>query len=123
MNEEETDLYYSDGGPPPGSPAEFAAQVQALATDPLRTAAELDIQLGQLAIGYADTLLSGGIRLLPGPWTAPAQMLPCLGCLDGAHARHVSGDGCTCTGECAIARAQLDRILHRGGPDDVARAR
>ena len=63
------DDLYSEGGPVPTTPDGFAAEVQVIVLDPqLTSTAALDVQLGQLAIAYADTLLPGGLRLRFGPW-------------------------------------------------------
>lgn len=62
------DDLYSEGGPVPTTPEEFGAEVQAIVLDPrIHTAYALDVQLGQLALGYADHVL-GGLRLRHGPW-------------------------------------------------------
>ena len=68
-----TDLY-SEGGPVPVTPDDFAAQVQAIVLDPqITSAAALDVQLGQLALAYADRVL-GGLRLRYGPWPETDDM-------------------------------------------------
>lgn len=60
---------YSEGGPVPTTPEEFAAEVQAIVLDErLTSGAAMDVQLGQLAVAYADSLIPGGLRLLDGPW-------------------------------------------------------
>jgi hypothetical protein len=63
------DDLHSDGGPVPITPADLAAEVQVIVLDPLVTsAAALDVQLGQLAVAYADRVIPGGIQLRHGPW-------------------------------------------------------
>jgi hypothetical protein len=67
------DDLYSEGGPVPTTPDDFAAEVQVIVLDSLVTsAAALDVQLGQLAVAYADSVLPGGLRLRFGPWPVTA---------------------------------------------------
>jgi len=67
--EDLTPSLYSEGGPVPTTPEEFAAEVQAIVLDErLTSGAAMDVQLGQLAADYADSILPGGLRLLDGPW-------------------------------------------------------
>ena len=63
------DDLYSEGGPVPSTPEEFADEVQVIVLDPLLTsAAALDVQFGQLAVAYADRVIPGGLRLRYEPW-------------------------------------------------------
>lgn len=68
-------VLYSDWGPVPATPVDFAAEVQALVLDPsVTTGAELSDLLGQLAIAYADSQIPGGITLQDGPWPAAPNL-------------------------------------------------
>lgn len=68
------DNLYSDGGPVPTSPVDFAAEAQVIVLDPLVTsAAALDVQLGQLALAYADRVIPGGLHLRYGPWAVAIE--------------------------------------------------
>jgi hypothetical protein len=62
------DDLYSDGGPVPTTPEDFAEEVQVIVLDPrLTSGAAIDVQLGQLAVAYARHVLPG-FRLQFGPW-------------------------------------------------------